>query len=452
MHDNLIDEVKTLLAATDKLAAQVDSVSIKSAGVVRHVRDVDYWGLPFGTVIVPGGKGRGNPLTNVWANLAASKRGEDKDRDFVTVNGYRQYIGSDNSPVKGSSAPATYLVGKKGSKFVVIDETGKEIHSGKTELDALIWLNDHCRKNSESQYTRVKPEQGHREPPPGMRRATGEDLKMYKALNWKLVDIFVYENPDKHQSYGYGYKRDGKQQTFRKNDSVKNKQANKFARIRAMEPKMAKAEKKMRADSLEDNDTAKAVYMMRALALRVGSTGDKGTGATERSFGVTQMRVDQIKFTGNKAQLLLPSKRQGFADPVITDPFIVKMLRESVKGKKPGDKVFITNDDKTNTYVKNVFGMPDITNHNLRHYRATEAAKKRLDEWYKKYGLPETYEEFRDDWAIPLGEYAEQAVLFDKKGQAWKSYLDPFILGKIAPNNPEWIEDFVAKYGDKGVK
>ena len=439
MHDNdLVSEIKSVLSGFDLVESRLEALQIKGVSIVRHVRDVDYWGLPYGTVIVARGKGKGTPLTNIWSN-----------RDRVGEDGFREYVGSDDSPVHGSSKPAIYHVGKQGSKFSVRDESGKELHVATDEISALEWLNSHARKRSESQSTRVKPEQGFREPPKGMHKATGEELRMYGAANRKLVDIFIYDDPKKHDTYGYGYDRNGKQSVFRKNDKVAEKTANKFAIVKAMEKKMSRFEAQLEKD-YEKNETARAVYFMRNFGLRVGSTGQAGTGASEKSFGVTQMLVKHVTIKGNKASVKLPSKKGGMADFEIDDPTAIEILKLSIKNKKGDDKLFGTDDSKTGAYIKNAFKIDGIKNHNLRHYRATEAALEQLQEWMQDYDLPETYEDFLKEWAIPLGAFVDETILFDKN-QAWKSYVDPYVLMMIARNNPEWVENFAKKYGDKGV-
>ena len=440
MHDNdLVSEIKSVLSGFDLVESRLEALQVKGVSIVRHVRDVDYWNLPYGTVIVARGRGKGTPLTNIWSN-----------RDRVGDDGFREYVGSDDSPVHGSSKPAIYHVGKRGTKFSVRDESGKEIHSAKDEIAALEWLNAHARKRSEMQSTRVKPEQGFREPPPGMHKATGEELRMYGAANRKLVDIFIYDDQNKHNIYGYGYDRNGKQSAFRKNDKVAEKTANKFAIVRAMEKKMARFEAQLEQD-WEENETARAVYFMRAFGLRVGSTGKAGTGASDQSFGVTQMLVKHVKVRGNKASIKLPSKKGAMVEFDIEDPTAIAILKLPIKDKKGDSKLFGTDDKMTGAYIKRAFKIDGIRNHNLRHYRATEAALEQIQDWRKEgRPLPKTYDEFLKEWAIPLGAFVDETVLFDKN-QAWKSYVDPYVLMTIARKNPEWVEDFAKKYGDKGV-
>ena len=224
MRDNdLVSEIKSALSGFDLVESRLETLQVKGVSIIRHVRDVDYWGLPYGTVIVARGKGKGSPLTNIWAN---------KDR---VNDGFREYVGSDDSIVSGSAKPAIYHVGKQGTQFSVRDENGKEIYKAKDEISALEWLNGHARRRSEASGAgRVSEEQGFREPPEDMHKATGPELRTYGAANRKLVDIFIWDDNSDKKTYGYGYDRNGRQSSFRKADKVEEANANKFAIVRAI--------------------------------------------------------------------------------------------------------------------------------------------------------------------------------------------------------------------------
>jgi len=444
MHDEVVTDVKSLLGRVDALESRLEGIQVKGVSVIRHVRDVDYWGLPYGTVIVARGKGKGKALTSIWKPLSAVS--DDAKRN----DGFSKYQGSNDSIVYGSKKPAFYYVGKQGGKFAILDENGKNIHSASSEIDALEWLNDYAAKRSKDRYKKpYTKERGQRPVPTGMHKPTGAELQAYKGINNLLVDVFVYDDPSKHDTYGYGYDRRDKQSTFRKNETVQRKKANKFAILKSMQKKMPSFEKDLEKN-WKTSDTAKALYFMRMFGLRVGSTGEQESAADEKAFGATQMLFEHVKFSRGKATIKLPSKKGALADFDIEDPTAIDILKDAVKGKKRGDRLFFTDSGKTSAYLQRVFGA-GVINHNLRHYRATEEAIETLEDWMKDYELPTTYEEFVNDWAKPLGLHVEETILFDKEGQGWKSYIDPYVLSVIAKNNPEWVEDFATKYSDKGV-
>lgn len=424
--------------------------------VVRHVatpEGVRRYGLPIGAVIVArNNRDVGKQLAFIWRD-----RGGKPDAD-----GYVSYSGSDDSPVKGTSTAAKYRVKKTGSKWVAIDEAGKTVVTGTDEGNLLENLNAYSKKRTITIHARSKrgagwvEKQGNREAPPGMHRATGDELvDLGLPYNRRIVDIFLYDDqnsPQAKKSYGYGFDRKGNGSSFTKSAHVEKQKASVFATVEIMAPAMPDFEKAIEAH-WERDDTYKALWLMRRFAMRVGTSAAdaRQTDPDSQAFGATKIEARMVTINDDgSVSLVIPSKKRAITPIHADDPLTVAIITAAMKGKSGTDKLFDTNHTKTERVIKQMFG-PNVTNHNLRHYRACEEATFIINEWIKEYPMPESYKEMVDEWAAPLGEIIEQEVLHDKKGQGWKSYIDPNILLAVCGNHPEWVDQFRDKYQQKGV-
>lgn len=491
----IVEPIKVLQATLESIVAVLHPVEVKydaaqalddlqslieQKSIIRHVatkEGVLRYHRPIGAVIVArdDDKGIGEQLAFIWRD-----RGGKKDAD-----GFVSYTGSDDSPIprfdkngnRVKSQAAKYKVKQTSrNKWVAIDETGKQVATGKDELAILTALNDHTMKVAMQQHDtsrrgsgwmketdpktgKVRIVVGHRKPKKGMHRATGEELvKLGNAgMNRRFVDIFLYDDPTDKKAYGYGYDRNGGPQSYMKTSAVIATNKQKFANVDKMEPKMP-AWEQMLADHWQDNDTNKALWLMTVFALRVGTDAAARKQKKDQNpgFGATKITRRMVKrSTRTSVTLEIPSKSP---EPAIIhatmddDPVTVGIIHEAMKGKKPDDPLFPdTNEGMTEEVGKAHFG-DWFNNHNLRHYRATEAATAIIQDWLGQgYPEPQSYKELVDEWAKPLGEIVEREVLFDKAGEGWRSYIDPNVLAPLCKKDPSWITTFAEKHQGKGI-
>lgn len=457
-----LDSVISILrAAETKSAAKVlqgiqDELEEKS--VVRHVRTpegVRKYGLPIGAVIVADSakKPTGRQLSFIWETRAGK---EDAD-GFVT------YVGTDDDLSGDTSIAARYRVGKQNGKWVALDTEGTTVATGASEASVLESLDKYSKKRVIKIHSRSDrganwvETHGKRPVPEGMHRATGDELVDLKLpYNRKIVDIFIYDedNPKREKSYGYGYDRKGNASSFTRKAAAEKRAVGTFATVEKMQPLMPAFEQMLKK-RWRENDTYKALWFMRRFKMRVGTKAAdrKQTDPESRAFGATKILVSHVKIKPDGSiRLEIPSKKKGLTIIEAKDPTTKAIIKEAIKGKKPTEALFPdTNHSRTERIIKQHFGS-HVTNHNLRHYGACEEATRIIDQWIKEgYPMPETYEEMEREWGFWLGQIIEEDVLFDKKGQAWKSYLDPNILLAVCGDHPEWVDTFRDKYQQKGV-
>ena len=442
-------EIKAeLVSLRDQLEVKTDVRRVATPAGVRR------YGLPIGSIIVARDDRAktGERLRYLW-QVAGGK---------VDADGWETFEGEDESKYlsdKGKSKAAIYKVGETEDGWVAYDEDDELVAQHKDKGEMLKILNDYIKENMKAQWEDTKVGNawvdihGERPDPEGAHRATGEELEALGSagMTRRQADVFIWDDQDAHpKSYGYGVTRTGRHQMFRKNEGVKASQASKFATVRAMRPNMPDFEE-MIHDKWKGNDTISALWFMRTYAMRVGKPG---TGRRKESRGATQIEAQHVKITPTSATLTLPSKGGKTLVYIVDkndDPFGYQIVKEAMKGKSGTDKLFDTKSDRTEREIKKVFG-PNATNHNLRHYRATEEAVSLIEGWLEEgYPKPTSYEELVAEWGKPIGEIVEKTILKDEDGQGWTSYIDPDVLMSLVGKNVDWVDQFREQFGDKGL-
>ncbi len=471
------DEVKHLLDTYDHVLARVEGLEEKS--IIRHVRTaagVARFNRPIGAVIVARGPNdkEGTQLTHLWSTGQQS------------ADGYEIYEGADNSTiappppkdgqkrVRAKNKPAHYFVGEddKGN-WLVYDEHESPVGTYSSELDALVELDKHIAsrasgrtsrgnkpRSSTRKYTSQRGKRGERTPPPGMHRATGDELLQFSIVEQdkngkekvsgaavaKLVDIFIFDDFSGKSTIGYGYDRfDNNQRpaTFLLRSGQVDLQEKKFAIIDRMQKKMPAFDKKIAADSKTD-DTARALVLMRHLGLRVDTEAKSGT-----TFGATSLQaqhVSLVKEGGKPAvHFQFPAKNDDL-DFVTTDPTVVRVVRDAKKGKKPTDRLFPdASDEKTKTVLREHFGdLGNRPNHSLRAYYATQRARAAVKAAMGRGNKKKLTKAEFDKTVDGIVQDIADNVLFDKKQQVL-TYVDPAVFAPLA-FKPEWAADMIERH------
>lgn len=447
-------EIKELLHGFRQIEAVMEA---KTATIVRHVRDVEYWGMPYGAVIVGGkDKKKGHQLPHIFMDIGAT----DKRTDGISV--YKGSMDKDGDSTK----PARFFVAKRGGKWKAMVEgtggkPGKIVAEATTEAGVLQALNDYNAARATDRYGKPLPEShGNRtleeiqRRSPSRRpahRATGKELIKFQKANNQIVDVYVWDDPKPDDaSWGFGYDRNGKQVPIRKRGGVEKNAAKKAQTIRSMDGDMPAFLKAVRKDmqSLDrDGDTAVVCYLMQQTAMRVGSTSDVSSTTTWTAFGATHLRKKHVKITGDTVHLQVPSKKGGFLDKTVTDPALAKALRARMRDIGPNDRLFDTTAQLTGDYNKVHFG-PNMTNHRLRGWAATNEVLLWVEGTVEANDGPlQTKEEFFEV-ADQIAQAVGDEVLFDKPGEVFKSYVDPQVLIDLAADE-EWLTAYKIKV-DKG--
>lgn len=469
MHDNeFISDIKSLLARTEILSSRIDALQTK--GVIRHVRTIEgvrRFKRPIGAVIVARNSGDtvGNQLVNLWST---GKRSSD---------GYEIYQGADDSsltPPGSKAKPAIYYVGKEpGGKWGVYDENETPIGSYGSELDALVELDKYIEKRAPARKSRGKlrvekikggTDRGNRTPPPGMHRATAEDLLEYSeigidkdgkefvkagAARQNLVDIFIWDDLTGKATAGWGYdRRDNQSQNvfFLKKGQQKNREE-KFRITDRMTSKMPSFDKKIVAAAKKagkEGDVARALVIMRRVGLRVDSEG------SGQSFGATSLQskhVQVVKRNGKEFVHFKFRAKNGDLDFEITNPDVVSVIKYAKRGKRGDDQLFPeANSSATAKVLNEHFGeLGNRPNHRLRTYLAMEWAQQRVmavlrQRQNKKFASEKEFNEAIDEIIDDIAN----KVLFDKRGEVL-TYVNPAVFTPLA-GNLAWVSEMIEEF------
>lgn len=137
----------------------------------------------------------------------------------------------------------------------------------------------------------------------------------------------------------------------------------------------AKLKKDLKSDDLETQLTALAVALIHHTYERVGNEDSAADG----HFGVTGWRKKHISFSGGNAKLTYVGKSGVKQNKSVTDPDLVKALKDLCKDKAGDDPLFDCDDCTVTSKEVNAYLKPfDITAKDLRGYHANREMMERL--------------------------------------------------------------------------
>lgn len=235
--------------------------------------------------------------------------------------------------------------------------------------------------------------------------------------NWTRVQVNI--NP-KGEPRVRGYDAAGRLQPRYSEDHGKSATGRKFTSLKDVNATVKKIDPILRREA-PTNGTAAAVLLMRKMGMRPGS--DRDTRAEKKAFGATNMEARHAKvsrdgksvtfdFTGKKGVGIVLKTR---------DPLIVKTVKAHKQGKKPTDKLFNTNEGKSNAYLKKHLG-EGVTQRQLRTVHGTALASSLV----AKMPRPTSATAMRRA-KLAVAKEVSQA-LGNTPDVALKSYIDPHVF------------------------
>jgi DNA ligase D-like protein (predicted 3'-phosphoesterase) len=173
----------------------------------------------------------------------------------------------------------------------------------------------------------------------------------------------------------------------------------------------AQYEKDMGAEDLRTRALACIVALVDETAIRVGN---EDSAKEAKTYGATTLKVNHISFSGNKAKLHFPGKRNVEQNLVVTNSKAIKVLKELIKGKSPSNFVFEIEGAKIWDRGVNRYLQPfEISVKDLRMFRANKEMKDELK---------------HSDWEEALENVADQ--IGHTKNVLKNEYLDPAFVEK----------------------
>lgn len=194
----------------------------------------------------------------------------------------------------------------------------------------------------------------------------------------------------------------------------------KFDRIRALHDKLPNLDTALAADA-KSNDTAAAVLLIRRMGLRPGSMND--TKADVQAYGATTLLVSHVVWTDSHMHLTFVGKEGKHLDFEVHDPELAVVIAARCAGKKPGDRLFSTNEGKALAYIKQHTGEHFKTK-DLRTYHANALALAAMA--HTEGAPPKTLAEFKKMRKAVAVEVS--AELGNEPAMALKAYINPAVF------------------------
>jgi len=247
-----------------------------------------------------------------------------------------------------------------------------------------------------------------------------EKLKGKSLLSWRQES----EKTPGRFSYQARYTKETREEN----------QDEKWERITTIEPHLSKLhsylDKAMKTKQLSSRERQAA-----AIANLIRETGLRPTDSADSvkhgHFGISSLQARHCTIKGDAVQLRFVGKEGVLNKTTVKDPTNVAFLKEMLAGKMPKDFVFTeANSSHANEVLKKIFnkvgGSEDISVKDLRTIKATQIARKLIDE----YEHPEfTGDEAKDVKILKKAQLELSGMVSDHlnntPGMAFKSYIHP---------------------------
>lgn len=275
---------------------------------------------------------------------------------------------------------------------------------------------------------------------PAAMQARLKELGVGKLPAAHIKDVFVSPSINSDSAAHTGallkWKDDkGKVQSAYTREFDRRNAEKKWARVIANRPKVEAAIADM-AKKAQSSHAHAAALLMAQTALRPGS---EHSVAKEGHFGATTIQARHVKFAAGAAHLEFIGKQGKLNKATVTDPALVNALREAVKGKKPGDRVWDTDLKAIREAAPKGVKLKDFR---------TIAATKHAEAELKNYAFKSTGDAKKDArQVLSILKAVSTTVsqrLNNTPAMARKSYIAPQVIrawGKQQFNlKPEWLE------------
>jgi hypothetical protein len=201
----------------------------------------------------------------------------------------------------------------------------------------------------------------------------------------------------------------------------------KFQRQKAVDEVVADIRTKALSEAMDD-PVAALVAILAETGMRVGKgrSMNPKTKKYEDTYGGTSLLAKHVFFpSDNLTRIRFIGKSHKLNTYETRDPVIRAALKQAIEGKKPSEPIFPTvTPTKTEHYAREASGMPNLINHDLRTYMATNTAREAIAKWFKK-DMPKNEAELKRE-KMKVAKIAGAAIN-DKWDTALKSYISPAV-------------------------
>lgn len=211
-------------------------------------------------------------------------------------------------------------------------------------------------------------------------------------------------------------------------EQTKIQDAVKYNRVKALADRIDTL--KAGLEKIDGDHTVAATRLMFLYGVRVGSSDDEK--AKVKAYGTTTLRMEHLsKNADGTMQLNFIAKKGVPASYLVDDPELVAFLEDRLNsGDSPGSFVFNTTDTKTQDKIREITGVAQAKNHDLRtllaNYLAVQEGLKAEPPADKKQ-----FNALRTAIATKVAE-----ALHNKPVEAQKSYITPAVFELIEWDTP----------------
>lgn len=264
--------------------------------------------------------------------------------------------------------------------------------------------------------------------PAGMRPIRDEDrLKKY-GVGTKIppgwTDVMVTDDPDAPVQVR-GRDNQGRIQTIRSKAAIEEADYAKFVRVKALDEKMPEVDTKLTAEAMS-SDTAAAMMLIRKMGLRPGSTKD--TRAQEQAYGASTLLRRHVQVSGDIVKLEFTGKKAVKIKLELEDPELARVLKRRLRGKGGDERIFDTNGDRMNRWVRDATGGEFKVKDFRTHMATATAAAIVADMEAPKTPAARRAQE------LHVGD-AVSKLLGNSRKQALTSYIDPTVFPSLEPKD-----------------
>lgn len=189
------------------------------------------------------------------------------------------------------------------------------------------------------------------------------------------TNVTVYRDPKSSIVYR-GTNAKGKEQAKYSAKHTAEAAAEKFMRIKAFASDVPIIRKEVLAHIDATDSTkrtaARVLHLIDSTFIRIGSERD--TKADKKAFGASTLQVRHVSFHGATAHLSFTGKKGVSQSIDVTDPILIRVLREQTKGKTGTAKIFDAVDETdVRKFMHEVSGK-DYTPKDFRTYHGSRIA------------------------------------------------------------------------------
>lgn len=404
-------------------------IELKAIRRVRTPSGAQHYGQPIGTIIVADAPDFSRVLSDATPRRTLKKPSprvlSDEDTDSQTPGRTRAHkLNRATSEYEGwkkwRHGKNSYYTGREDDGvWIATDKDDYVLAEGPTEGEALRGLEANLGFPD-----RVKPaSMSHMHP----LKSHEEKMELEAKFNVKippgLGQIHVADLDTTQRNVFGGIQSDGSWRVFPSKVATEAAAEQKWARISALKPYIAKLDKAL-AKAPIDDPVALAVLIMRDTAMRVSSS--RGQVGEKHTYGATSLQVRHVKFNQNSATFTFIGK-DGVPQSLNTkNQDLIRRLQHHVEGKGPRDELTPgVRDKSTIDYIRTATGNAEFKNHDLRTFLANVIAYEVL-QGYMKRKKPKTKAEFKK-MRTHVGDVVSKQ-LGNNRTMALNSYVNPALF------------------------